>query len=893
MAGVIVEIDAVLSQQSLQKLGADLDRVSRQLGTGLAAGANPAAIDFSKKLIGTLQTRFKEESGVLAKQLADGSLNPAQYTAAAQRLGKEISNDLKKGIASGGKLDLFTGEGGIGLRNQLNALTVTAKTAAPAIQQVAAAVSPMAASMGQATTGAAKMAAGMAAAATPLAQVSATAPKAALGTNAMRGALVSLASSAAGVPGPVGRILSLLLQFAGGSSLVIGLAAGIGAIVLLWNKLTEATRKAREETDAYIKKARETVKTGATPLGQYIADVQEAEKHRQRLADEFAAIERSQQIGGVSVAGSVGLSKRQKELVEQIRVANADIARLHQEWKKQEEQATAEVADEADQAAEQLANKRKALLGELTSVLTAATLTATDELRQRMDDLQARFDELGENVPASLRESFNKGMQSLQAQLEGQTVIEVFAERLKDINTSVVEGLGSQSLQNIIGELDTLRAEIDQTLALMPDGPSRIALEEQRNAIVARRNELQQEAVDIASTENVIGSEAVELKKEELQTHEDIIRALREQARIIEQSANAALQLADAFGLLDENAARGLQNLVQIGAAIPGALAGDPTSILSLAGGLAEGISTGFGIIKKSKDPERLSRNQELYKQAAEGDEGALDELLQRSGRGDQGNGLATKKGKDDAWAKYQAAKAAQDAAAAPGIAEQKAKDEAQAAEDAQRAKDEAEQQRLDDIRAGEERSVAEREQRDELAGESALRKRAEPLGDAIVAQVAAAIAESRAADKIAEQSPLGEDSPLARDARRRADEKIREAERAVEEAEREKERLEGKTEDGKVTPGFTVQRTITETSAGRLIGELTTHSVLLTQIRDLIAGGRPVGSGSGGGLGGSITVTVPVTVEMDGKAVAEVVGVRQFENYQHMAALAGNPEMG
>jgi hypothetical protein len=73
-------------------------------------------------------------------------------------------------------------------------------------------------------------------------------------------------------------------------------------------------------------------------------------------------------------------------------------------------------------------------------------------------------------------------------------------------------------------------------------------------------------------------------------------------SRQIEQAARGGLQLAEAFGLVGTNAAKALESIVQIGAAVPGILVGDPTAILSAAGGLASLIS---GLFSGGETPEQ------------------------------------------------------------------------------------------------------------------------------------------------------------------------------------------------------------------------------------------------------------------------------------------------
>lgn len=73
------------------------------------------------------------------------------------------------------------------------------------------------------------------------------------GLHAVRSGMQALAFQAAGIPGPIGKVSSGLLTLAGGSSLVLGVTAGIAAIGIAFklssdevNKFSDANQKAQE-----------------------------------------------------------------------------------------------------------------------------------------------------------------------------------------------------------------------------------------------------------------------------------------------------------------------------------------------------------------------------------------------------------------------------------------------------------------------------------------------------------------------------------------------------------------------------------------------------------------------------------------------------------------------
>lgn len=68
----------------------------------------------------------------------------------------------------------------------------------------------------------------------------------------MRGALTQIAVSASGIPGPVGRLASVLGQFSVGGAVTVGVLAGIAAISLAWAALTKESEGQRAENQRVI-----------------------------------------------------------------------------------------------------------------------------------------------------------------------------------------------------------------------------------------------------------------------------------------------------------------------------------------------------------------------------------------------------------------------------------------------------------------------------------------------------------------------------------------------------------------------------------------------------------------------------------------------------------------
>jgi len=77
------------------------------------------------------------------------------------------------------------------------------------------------------------------------------------GIGVMRGALTSLAFEATNTAGPLGRVASTALLFAGGGALATGVVAGVAAIGLAYREATADTRAFEERTAALTKRLQE------------------------------------------------------------------------------------------------------------------------------------------------------------------------------------------------------------------------------------------------------------------------------------------------------------------------------------------------------------------------------------------------------------------------------------------------------------------------------------------------------------------------------------------------------------------------------------------------------------------------------------------------------------
>lgn len=219
---------------------------------------------------------------------------------------------------------------------------------------------------------------------------------------------------------------------------------------------------------------------------------------------------------------------------------------------------------------------RAALLERLRAQLAALTTTVVDDALLRLDELERKFREaFGGRIPEEAR----RGLARLRESIEVDRRLEERRRELAAFDVSVPTENVQRGLEEFIADLTAERDRL-----------------EEGSTARERYNELLREAGRLLGQVAKAVQETSQQERRRDDDNEEAererIRRLREQAREIEQVARGVLQLADAFGVLDERARSALEAIVQIGANIPGALSGDPGSVLSVLGGVAQLIES-------------------------------------------------------------------------------------------------------------------------------------------------------------------------------------------------------------------------------------------------------------------------------------------------------------
>ena len=137
---------------------------------------------------------------------------------------------------------------------------------------------------------------------------------------------------------------------------------------------------------------------------------------------------------------------------------------------------------------------------------------------------------------------------------------------------------------------------------------------------IARAVELAEQNARLAISIKEIAEAERELKRAveaEARAERERVRAARDNIRDAQEYAESVLQVAYAFGALDDEAARALESVVQIGAAVARiAILNDRTAIPSLIGGIASLFGGGGGPSEAELRRERLQEeNNRLLEQ--------------------------------------------------------------------------------------------------------------------------------------------------------------------------------------------------------------------------------------------------------------------------------------
>jgi TP901 family phage tail tape measure protein len=263
------------------------------------------------------------------------------------------------------------------------------------------------------------------------------------------------------------------------------------------------------------------------------------------------------------------------------------------------------------------------LRADMAARLVSLTTSVADDLQAQLDALLAKIGQL----PEHLRGEFMAGLTRLRSEVQGARTfegldkeLEAIERRVNQINDAFGEvpaTLGLEILPAVEQLITQLQAAMDQ--------------QQRGSALWTKYRDQLQRAQELAGklAKNIgnAGQGQQDLNAELDKT----LDKLELQASRIQSAVRGAIQLGEAFGLLDDRAAAMLQSITQIATEIPkvsavlkagGGLEKALPGLLGIAGGVASLIGSLFG-----ESPEER-RRQEILQQNTE----AIKELTQRIG---------------------------------------------------------------------------------------------------------------------------------------------------------------------------------------------------------------------------------------------------------------------
>lgn len=422
------------------------------------------------------------------------------------------------------------------------------------------------------------------------------------GLGKVQNALVGLAVQGTATAGPVGKLIEGLLLFGAGSTVVLGVAAGVSVIALAYRKVTEEARRTEEAAKKARDAIRESLAARAGPLPELFQQQEDLEKQRralvargeQTITDAKTGVSRERGLGTEEQAELDDIVRRQADLGNAIERAKAEQRRQQSEALQTITALTTDAQTLAqeiirrqqlglpvDALQQELTETRQVLAGiaALPAEAQAAARTALEERiaarkgsleRTRADLLQQAQDLLplaADNAAvaiAHLREELLR-LEAPADEVDAQ--LAPLVERLRALQVAEAEALGPE---RALERLDQLRQALVDSL-----GDDQSGAEAQRTlAAIARIDEARAKVnlqIVAAHRAQADATEQVADNTEDASTAAQTLRRTTAQTvGLVADIARGAIGVAQAFGAASDNAAAMLQNVITVADALPG-----------------------------------------------------------------------------------------------------------------------------------------------------------------------------------------------------------------------------------------------------------------------------------------------------------------------------------
>jgi len=327
---------------------------------------------------------------------------------------------------------------------------------------------------------------------------------------------------------------------------------------------SRSTQDIEADIEAESEKIRKGVEAGEEAINNAIVDAMD--DRRQNEASALAALIAANQATEAEMA-------RARQMIE---TDNAVIAHLGDEnieqradsfaRKKQLEDAfkaqgapEAERIKKAEEEAKRAAERLAAAEGRIVTEVARLTASATDELTLAVKRMATEAAEAAAALGVEVSQATQDSLERLRDNIKAIGVLEGFQADLQGIS-------GGGATEDAQHDLELFIGRLEDEIVLLDDG----------SVAQGTFNDLLRRAIDLREKNaGAIDRETEAEKRKRLATEadaerekRDALRDLRDRARLIEENARAAIQLANAFGGVSDETAQALENIVQLGSAV-------------------------------------------------------------------------------------------------------------------------------------------------------------------------------------------------------------------------------------------------------------------------------------------------------------------------------------
>lgn len=266
-------------------------------------------------------------------------------------------------------------------------------------------------------------------------------------------------------------------------------------------------------------------------------------------------------------------------------------------------------------------DKQRALVDQAAQALAATTSTLVDDLQAKLDQMQQAatlaFTKLGKAIPPQVKAALD----AIQQEIADAKIEEPLDKSLQAIQDRIDEAnllVGQNKRSATLDASTDLAALINQQREFVSSLPAETTEHEKARAKLAQMVQLYNQLVKGSGQEE---NNAAQLAADRAKA----LQVAQAHAQVIQSAATGALQLATAFGLVDDNTAKSLTNVIQIATSIGPLIAAIKTAhdvggigniigaALPVIGGLA---SLASGVIGQSAQAKAYEDNQKANTEA-------------------------------------------------------------------------------------------------------------------------------------------------------------------------------------------------------------------------------------------------------------------------------------